>query len=59
MAFFSCENNRLINPKALLPLDNPAISAFIDVDKKEINVFISTITAFEKNSWVTKSLMVV
>lgn len=46
--FFSCENNKIINSKALIPLENPAISAYIDVDKNEISVFISTITAFEE-----------
>jgi hypothetical protein len=44
---FSCEKNKIINAKALIPLENPAISAFIDVDKNEISVFLSTITAFE------------
>lgn len=44
----SCENNKIINLKALIPLENPAISAYIDVDKNEISVFISSITAFEK-----------
>ncbi len=55
--FFSCENNKIINVKALIPLENPAISAYIDVDKKEINVFISSITAFEKEYSFATSLI--
>lgn len=54
---FSCENNRIINSKALIPLENPAISAYIDVDKKEINVFISSITAFEEKYNFANSLI--
>jgi len=57
LALYSCENNRIINAKALIPLENPAISAYIDVDRKEINVFISTITAFEEKYSFATSLI--
>jgi len=57
LALYSCENNKIINAKALIPLENPAISAYIDVDRKEINVFISTITAFEEKYTFATSLI--
>lgn len=57
LVLFSCENNKIINAKALTALENPAISAYIDVDRKEINVFISSITAFEEEYSFANSLI--